>query len=106
MFSKREKLELLVLTEIKMKENRAVSWCGINLILGGVHNIKRVWEGMAIFMNDVWHSAWLALDVLVLESYGLCSSSQWLNSVLALLKEMLKKGRGFEMTWTGLWTEG
>ena len=51
------KLKLLALTETKLKENGEVSWCGVNGIIAGVLEMKRAREGVAIVLNDVWHSA-------------------------------------------------
>ena len=43
---------MLALTETKFKGNGEVSWYGVNGII----------DGVAILLNDVWHSA--ALDKL------------------------------------------
>ena len=51
------KFELLPLTEMKLKGNGELSWCGVNGIIAGVQEMKRVREGVAILLNDVWHSA-------------------------------------------------
>ena len=51
------KFELLALNEIKMKGNGEAKWYVINSITMGVQEIKRAREDVAIFMNDVWHSA-------------------------------------------------
>ena len=50
------KLELLVLTKTKLKGNGAVSWCGVNGIIAGVQEMERGRKGVAILLNDVWHS--------------------------------------------------
>ena len=49
------KFELLVLTETNLKGNGGVSWCGVNVVIADVQ-MKRGWEGMAILLNDAWHS--------------------------------------------------
>ena len=54
---KERKFELLALTETKLKGNGEVSWCGVNGIMAGVQEIERAKEGVAILLNDVWHSA-------------------------------------------------
>ena len=54
MFSK-TKFELLALTEMKLKGNGELSWCGINLS-AGVQEMERVREGVAILLNNVCHS--------------------------------------------------
>ena len=51
------KFELLALTEMKLKGNGEVSWCGVNGIIAGVQEMERTREGVAILLNDVWHSA-------------------------------------------------
>ena len=55
------KFELLALTETKLKGNEDVPWCGVNFIITGVHRMERAKEGMAILLNDVWHSAMIDL---------------------------------------------
>ena len=52
-----------------MKGNGEVSWCGVNGIIAGVQEMEKAREGMAILLNDVWHSA-------VVEFSGLNSSFQ------------------------------
>ena len=42
------KIELLALTETKLKGNRGVSWCGVNGIIAGVKEIERAREGVGI----------------------------------------------------------
>ena len=51
------KYELLALTEMKLKGNGEISWCGANGIIAGVQELGRAREGEAILLNDVWHSA-------------------------------------------------
>ena len=51
------KFELLALTETKLKRNGEVSWCGVNGIIVGVQEMERAREGVAVLLNDVWHSA-------------------------------------------------
>ena len=61
--------------------------------------MERVREGLAILLNDVW-------DSTVIDFYGLISGLHGLKFVwwwcTALMKEMVKKGRGSGKTWTGL----
>ena len=40
-----------------MKGKREVSWCEVNGIIVGVQEMERGREGMAVLLNDVWHSA-------------------------------------------------
>ena len=42
---------------MKLKGNGEVPWCGVNGIIAGVQEIERAREGVAILLNDVWHSA-------------------------------------------------
>ena len=60
--------------EMKWKENGEVSWCGINGIIADVQEMERAREGVAILLNNVWHSA--VID------FG-CVSSRilWINFV-------------------------
>ena len=51
------KFELLTLTETKLIGNEEVSCCGVNGITVGVQEMERAREGVAILLNDVWHSA-------------------------------------------------
>ena len=39
-----------------MKGNGEVSWCGINSIIAGIQEMERAGEGVAVPLNDVWHS--------------------------------------------------
>ena len=54
---KRGKFELLALTETKLKGKGEVSWSAVNVIFAGVQEMERAREGMAVLLNDVWHSA-------------------------------------------------
>ena len=47
-----EKFELLALTGTKLKGNGEASWCGVNGIISGVHEMKRTRERVAILLND------------------------------------------------------
>ena len=40
-----------------MKGYGEVSWCRVIGITEGVQEIKRTSEGVAVLMNDEWHSA-------------------------------------------------
>ena len=50
------KFELLTLTETKLKENGEILWCGVNGIIDGVQEMEIAREGVAVLLNDVWHS--------------------------------------------------
>ena len=52
---RKRKFELLILTKTKLKGNGEVSWCGINGIIAGVQEMKRVKEDVAVLLNDVYH---------------------------------------------------
>ena len=51
------KFELLALMGTKLKGNEEVSWCGVKGISASVQEMERVMEGVAILLNNVWHSA-------------------------------------------------
>ena len=51
------KFEFVVMTEMKLKGNGEISWCGVNGIMAFVQKMERAKEGVAILLNDVWHSA-------------------------------------------------
>ena len=53
---RKAKFELLALTATKLKGNGEVSWCGINSIIAGIQEMERAGEGVAVPLNDVWHS--------------------------------------------------
>ena len=101
------KFDLLALT--KLNENGDVSRCGLNGIITGVQEMERAREGLAILLNDLWHSAVIDFDVLALETSGLNSNFQVLKFVwwwgMAPMKEIGKKVTDAGMTWTGLWIE-
>ena len=54
---KKGKFELLVLMEMKLKGKGEVSWSGVNITFAGVQEMERAREGVAILLNDLWHSA-------------------------------------------------
>ena len=54
---KEGKLELLALTETKLKGKREVSWSEVNIIFACIQEMERAREGVAVLLNDVWHSA-------------------------------------------------
>ena len=54
---KEGKFEVLALTETKLKGKGEVSWFGVNVIFAGVQEMERAREGVAVPLNDVWHSA-------------------------------------------------
>ena len=54
---KKGKLELLDLTETKLKGKGELSWCEVNGIISGVQEMERAREGVAILLSEVWHSA-------------------------------------------------
>ena len=56
--SKEGNFELLPLMETKLKGKGEVSWCGVNSIIAGVHEMERAREGIAILLNDVWNIQW------------------------------------------------
>ena len=50
------KFELLALKEIKLKGKGEVSWCGVNGIITSIQKMERAREGVAILLNNMWHS--------------------------------------------------
>ena len=46
------------MTETKLKGNGEVSWCRVYGIIAVIQKIEieRASEGVAVLMNDVWHS--------------------------------------------------
>ena len=100
------KFELLALMKTKLKGNEEVSWCGVNSIITGVQEMEKAREGVAILLNDVWHSA--------VVDFGCVSSRTFLIKfkfsrvkvcVVVEMKEMVKKEKGSGMTWAGLCIE-
>ena len=51
------KFKLLAFTDMKLKGNGEVSWCGVDGIIASVQKMGIAREGVAILLNDVWHSA-------------------------------------------------
>ena len=56
-FFRKRKFELVALIETKLKGNGEVSWCGVNDTIDSVQEMERAREGVAILLNDMWHSA-------------------------------------------------
>ena len=44
------------MTETELKGNWEVSWYGVNCIIADFQEIDRGKEGMAILINNEWHS--------------------------------------------------
>ena len=102
-----EKFELLALSETKLKGNGEVSWRRVNGIIAGVRKMERAREGMAIILNDVWHSAVVDFGCVI-------SRILWIKSKFyrvkvcvvvgyAPVKGMVKKWTDSVATLTGLW---
>ena len=64
------KFKLFALMEMKLKGNREVSWHGVNGIIASVQEMERAKEGVAIMLNDLWHS-----EVI---DFGCVSSKEWI----------------------------
>ena len=79
------KFELLALTETKLKGKGEVSWCGVSVIIAGVQEMERARKGMAILLNNVWHS--------VVIGFG-CVSSRilWIKFKLSNVKVCVALG--------------
>ena len=54
---KKAKFELFALTKTKLKGKGEVSWSGVNGIISGVQEMEKAREGVAVLLDDVWHSA-------------------------------------------------
>ena len=50
------KFEFFALTEMKLKGKGEVSWSGVNVIFTGVQEMERARKGVAVLLNDLWHS--------------------------------------------------
>ena len=102
---KKGKFELLALTEVKLKGKGEASWSGVNVIFAGVQELERARKGVAILLNDVWHSAVVNIG---------CVSSRifWIKFKFSRVKVCVvvefdpNKGdceeRDSGTTWTGL----
>ena len=103
------KYELLALKETKLKGNGEVSCCGVNGIIASIQEMERAREGVAILLNEVWHSVVIDFGCVGSRVWWISLNSQWLNFMwwwgMAPMEKMVKKGRGSGMTWTGLWIE-
>ena len=51
------KIELVALTETKLKGNGEVSGCEINGIISCIQEMERAREGVAVLLSSVWYSA-------------------------------------------------
>ena len=99
---KKGKFKLFALVETKLKGKKEISWSGVNVIFTGVHEMERAREGIAVLLNDVWHSSVVkfgSLSPRIL--YKVITFVWWWGT--APLKEMVKEDIGFGMTWTRLW---
>ena len=99
------KFKPLALTKTKLKGNREVSWCGVN----GVQERERAREGVAVLLNDVWHSA--VIDFGYVSSRILRIKFKFSRVKVCVVVEygpnggIGEEGRGSGMTWTGMWIE-
>ena len=88
-----------------MKGKGEVSWSGVNVIFAGVQEMERAREGVAVLLNDVWHSA--VVKYRCVSSRILWIKLKFSNLVwwwgTAPVKEMVKKEIGSGMTWARLW---
>ena len=67
----------------KLKKKGEVAWSGVNVIFAGVQEMERAREGVAVLLNDVWHSGMV--------KYG-CVSSRilWLKFTFSRIKVCYK----------------
>ena len=42
--------------EMKLKGREEVSWSGVSVIFASVQEMERAREGVAVLLNDMWHS--------------------------------------------------
>ena len=52
----RRKVRVACLDRDKIEGNGEASWCKVNGISAGVQEMERAREGVAILLNDMWHS--------------------------------------------------
>ena len=90
-----------------MKGMGEVSWCGVNGIVSGVKEMEIAREGVAVLLNDVWHST-------VVKSGYVSSRILWIKFKFSRVKVYVAVGygpnegdgeerEGFGTTRTGLW---
>ena len=82
---KEGKFELLALMKMKLKGNGEVPWCVVYGIIASVQKRERVREGVAILLNDVWHSA-------VLDFGCVSSRIMWIKFIFPRVKICLVVG--------------
>ena len=101
------KFDLLALTETKLKGEGEVSWVEVNGIISGVEEVKRAREGVAVLLNNVWHSA-------VVKNGCVSPRILWIKFKFSKVKFCVVVVNGpneaegeerdrFGTTWTGLW---
>ena len=78
---------MLALMETKLKGKGEVSWSGVNVIFAGVHEMERAMEGVAVLLNNVWHSA-------VVKSGWVSSRILWIKSRFSRVKVCVVVGYG------------
>ena len=84
---KEGKFELLALTETKLKGKGEVLWSGINVIFTSAHEMERAREGVAILLNNMWHSA-------VVKSVYVSSIILWIKFKFSIIKVCMVVGYG------------
>ena len=89
MFPGGGKVELLALTETKLKGNGEISWCGVNGIIEDVQEIKKAREGVAILMNNMLHS-------VVIDFRCVSSRTLWVKFKFSRVKVCLGNRGEFE----------
>ena len=73
--------------ETKLKGKGEVSWSGVNVIFASVLEMETALEGMAILLNDEWHSA--------MEKCGYVSSRiLWIKFKFSRFKVCVVVGHG------------
>ena len=91
---------MLALIGTKLKGNGEVAWCGVNGLITSVQKIKRDWGGVAVLMNDEWHSA--VVDLGCVSSRILCSKFMFPRVIVCLV---VGYGHTVSITRERLWDD-
>ena len=95
------KFEFFALTKTKLKGNGEPLWCGVNGIFAGVQEMEIARKSVPVLLNDVLHNAIMDFRCVSSKILWIILRFSRLKVRVAPNKEMVKKGRGSGMTWTG-----
>ena len=88
--------KLLAFTEMKMKGNGDILWCGVSCICRGIQKKEKIVENVTILLN-VWHSVEVDFRYVSSRIYWLNWSWNGLRCVVVVAyetsEEMKKKGK-------------